>query len=440
MTPVNSVDLGSDACTGSVSRRNKPLPAWPVLSLFYGVLAWWALGLLSFSSIIVAVPMLLMLVYRARIDLPKGVLPWLGFVAWVVPTALMLESSGQLIGWFIRLVQFISIAVILVYVANARHSITAKRLLDAMTGMWVSLIIGGYLGLLWPEGQLTMTIGRLLPGSIRSNDYVQDLVFPAFAEVQTPWGAVEPFVRPSAPFAYTNGWGAGLAVLTPLVIAGVLFTRSRTRLVILLAGSAAALAPIAASTNRGLVVTFGCAIVYVLLRQALRGNWRASAAITVLIGFAGLGLNAAGLFAGIEGRQDTVDTTDGRADLYWESFERTLLSPLLGYGAPRASFTSEVPVGTQGAIWNTMFCFGFIGLAFYLIFIVGVIVRTWAAPSSAALWVHASLLSIAIMSPFYGLDRHLIIFAAISGLILRERYAPSSAFWRTLAPTRMVGT
>lgn len=406
-----------------------PLPAWPVLSLFYGVLVWWVLGLMPFSSLIVAVPMLLLLVYRARIHLPPGVLPWIAFVIWVIPTVVMLDSSGQIIGWFIRESQFIAIAIILVYVANARRSITPQKLLDALTAMWLSFIVGGYLGLLWPQGQLTWTIGRILPSSIRSNDYVQDLVFPTFAEVQEPWGAVEPFVRPAAPFSYTNGWGAALAVLTPLVVAGVLLGRSRVRLLILLIGGAAAVVPIAASTNRGLVVSIACSVAYVLVRETLRGRWRASLSIGALVGLCTWALSAAGLFGGIEGRQDTVDTTDGRAGLYAETFNRTLRSPLLGYGYPRPSFTSEISVGTQGAVWNTMFCFGFIGLLLFVIFLVGVLVRTWSAPTSPLLWMHASLLSVVVIAPFYGLDRHLIVFAAVAGVLLRERYASHSDLW-----------
>lgn len=413
----------------STPHETAVLPAWPVLTLFYGVLGWWGLGLLPFSSMIMAVPMALFLVYRGRVWVPPGVLPWVAFVIWVLPTAAMLESSGQLIGWVIRQGQFIAIAIIIIYVANARQAITLQRLLDAMTAMWVSLVIGGYLGLLWPEGQLTQTVGRLLPGSIRSNDYVQDLVFPTFAEVQNPWGAAEPFVRPAAPFSYTNGWGAALAVLTPLVVAGVLLSRSRGRLLILVVGGVAAIAPVAASTNRGLVVSIACAVLYVLARESLRGRWRTALAIGVLVAFIGWCFSLAGLFGGIQGRQDTVDTTDGRADLYIETFERTLHSPLLGYGYPRPSFTSEISVGTQGAVWNVMFCFGFVGLALFLFFLIGVLVRTWAAPSSPMLWVHAALLSIVVMAPFYGLDRHLIVFGTVAGLLLREQYGSRAGLW-----------
>lgn len=416
------------ATSGAVASA-RPLPAWPVLCLLWGVLGWWALGLLPFAPIIVAVPMVVLLAYRRGVRLVPGILPWWGFVAWTVPTVLMLDSVGRMIGWSIRVAQFAAIAVILLYVVNATERLTPRRLLDACTLMWLSFIAGGYLGLLWPEGQLTLTIGRLLPGSIRNNEYVQDLVFPTFAEIQNPWGAEEPFLRPAAPFAYTNGWGAGLAVLTPLVIAGVLHARSRRRIWLVAVAGVAAAAPVAASTNRGLLLGLVCVVGYVLVRQTLRGHGKASLVVLAVGGAAAGILGRAGLFDGITGRQDTVDTTDGRADLYRETFERTLASPFLGWGAPRPSLVQEVPVGTQGAIWNTMFCFGFIGLALYLAFIVGVIVRTWRAPTPVLLWMHASALSVLVMSAFYGLDRHLVVFAVVAGVLLRERYDRGSTFW-----------
>ena len=42
--------------------------------------------------------------------------------------------------------------------------------------------------MLWPDGELTLTIGRLLPASMLENEYVRDLVFPGFSEVQDPVG------------------------------------------------------------------------------------------------------------------------------------------------------------------------------------------------------------------------------------------------------------
>ncbi|MFI5426971.1 hypothetical protein [Aeromicrobium sp. UC242_57] len=45
-----------------------------------------------------------------------------------------------------------------------------------------------------------------MPGSLTSNEYVHDLFFPPFAEIQQPFGAPADLLRPSAPFPYANSW------------------------------------------------------------------------------------------------------------------------------------------------------------------------------------------------------------------------------------------
>ncbi|QTV80191.1 hypothetical protein [Microbacterium sp. NIBRBAC000506063] len=105
------------------------------------------------------------------------------------------------------------------------------------------MIFGGYLGMMFPDVRLTFTIGRFLPDALTSNDYINDLVFPPLADIQTPWGAEEPFKRPSAPFAYTNGWGAAMAVLTPIAVGTAIGHRTARAMWFLLAGLLAAIPP-----------------------------------------------------------------------------------------------------------------------------------------------------------------------------------------------------
>lgn len=419
------------------SGRGNPLPelpAWPVLVLLWGMSVWWALGLLPFYTAIMAVVMLAFLLQRGRIDLVPGSLSFAAFVAWMLPCALMLDSVGRVLGFGVRFAQFAAVAVIIVYIVNARKTLTASRLLAGLTAMWVFVIVGGYLGLIWPEGGLRLTVGLLLPSSVLENEYVSDLVFPQFAEIQTPWGAVDPFLRPSAPFAYTNGWGAAIAILTPIAVANAIAIRTAKATVLLVLGIALSIPPAVATSNRGLFLGIAAIVGYVLIRLLLRGKWVPflwlsflGAALTVI-------LVLSGMVTRITERQDTVDTTEGRGNLYTETFERTLVSPLLGYGSPRPSFTSEITVGTQGTLWNLMFCFGFVGLALFAWFLVGGIARTWAAPNVSALWLHGSLVGAVVMSIFYGLDRHLLAIGIVLALLLRERYAPVSDYW-TAKPT-----
>lgn len=408
----------------------RELPAWPVLVLLWGMPAWWAFGLLPFYLQIMSVPMVAYLIRRGRVSIVPGTIPWLAFVAWMLPCALMLDSLGRIVGFGMRFTQFAGIAIALVYLINAPRSLTVRRVLTALSFSWGFIIVCGYLGMIWPDGELTLTVGRLLPASVLENEYVKDLVFPGFSEVQDPWGAEEPFVRPSAPFPYANGWGASLVILTPAAIATALERGTVNAFGWFLAMAGLAVPPAVASSNRGLFLGLIIGIAYVAVRLLLRGRWLAFVVVGVLSSGVVFLLTASGAVEAIVARQEVADTTTGRSLLYDETFARTLESPILGFGSPRPSLSSEITVGTQGTLWNTMFCFGFVGLALFAWFLIGGVIRTAAAPSTVALWLHAAVVSACVVAVFYGLDRHLLAICLILGLLLRERYLPSSTLWR----------
>lgn len=407
----------------------RSLPAWPVMLVLWGYPVWWAFGMLPFAQVIMALPMVAFLIMRMRVLFAPGILPWLGFVAWMVPCALMVDELGRFVGLGVRFSQFLALAIMIVYIVNARASLPPRRVLNALTFIWVFVIVGGYLGMLFPEVRLTMTVGQLLPAALSGNDYVADLVFPPLAEIQTPFGADEPFLRPSAPFAYTNGWGAAIAVLTPIAVATAIGHRSARSIWFLVIGLVASIPPAIATTNRGLFVGLGAAVVYVMIRLLLRGRWRAFLGVSILGGAAAVVLLLSGFLDGIVARQETVDTTAGRGNLYAETFERTLASPVLGYGAPRPSLTSEIYVGTQGAFWNAMFCFGLVGFALFAAALVIGALRTADAPNLSALWLHTSVVVACLLAVFYGLDRQLVFVGVALALMLREKYFGASDYW-----------
>lgn len=409
---------------------SRELPAWPVLLLLWGLPAWWAFGLLPFSLLIMSVPMVAYLIQRGRVAIVPGTLPWIAFVVWMLPCALMLDSVGRVVGFGMRFSQFAGVAIVLVYLINAPTSLTVRRVLTALSFTWGFIIVAGYLGMLWPEGELTLTVGRLLPASVLENEYVRDLVFPGFSEVQDPWGAEEPFVRPSAPFPYANGWGAALVILTPAAIAAALERGTATAICWFMVGAGLAVPPAVASSNRGLFLGLAVGVAYVSLRLLLRGRWLGFLWVCILSSGVLFLLSASGALEGIVARQEVADTTTGRSLLYEETFARTLESPILGFGSPRPSLSSEITVGTQGALWNTMFCFGFVGLLLFAWFLIGAVIRTASAPNTITLWLHSAVVSSCVVAVFYGLDRHLLSICLIIGLLLRERYLPSSRLWQ----------
>ncbi|MGV2984786.1 O-antigen ligase family protein [Microbacterium sp. AGC85] len=427
-SPSRSLIAATDQ-DASLEVEPRVLPAWPVLTVLWGYPVFWLLGLLPFASVIMAIPMLALLIMRRRILFVPGILPWIGFVLWMIPSALMIDQLGRGVGLGVRFSQFLALAIIMVYIVNARTSLSPKRVFNGLTFIWVFIIIGGYLGMLFPEVQLTMTIGRLLPEAITSNDYVAELVFPTLAEIQTPWGAEEPFVRPSAPFSYTNGWGAAMAVLTPIAIGTAIGHRTARAMWWLVIALVLAIPPAIATTNRGLFLGIAGAVAYVLFCLLIRGRFLAFFWVTML-GVAGtIVLFLSGFLDGIVARQETVDTTEGRGDLYLETWERTLESPIIGFGAPRPSLMSEIHVGTQGAVWNAMFCFGLVGLFLFVGMIVMGAVRTFDAPNLSAVWVHASVVVTVFLSVFYGLDRQLVFVGIALAVLLREKYLGRSSYW-----------
>lgn len=398
----------------------RPLPAWPVDVLLWGFPVWWLLGMTPFIVVIVALLMAALLIARRGLSLVPGVAPWFAFVAWIVPCGLMLGSVLRIVGYGQRAANYIAIAVVLLYVINARERLSATRIVAGLTAVWVFVVVGGYLGTFFPQVRLSTPVGMLLPESITGNEYVRDLVFPPFAEIQQPWGAVETYNRPSAPFPYANSWGCAMALLTPAAFAQIATARSGRVKFLLACCVLAAAVPAMASLNRGLFIGLALAVGYVVLRLACRGEAVPFLGLTLAGGAAVAALLSVGLVGELQQRAE-YGSNSARAALYDETFHRTLESPLFGHGAPRPSQLLDISVGTQGQIWMLMFSFGFVGLGLFLWFLLGAVVRTWRAPGTARLWLHSTLIALCALIVFYGLDTmQLLSVALVAAVLLRD--------------------
>lgn len=401
---------------------DRQLPAWPVLWLLWGVPIWWVLGLFPFSAVVLSPVMVFYLLQRRRLVLVPGTIPFYGLVAWMALGPLVLDSSDKF-GFLVKFGLYVAAAIVILYVSNAPEQVTRPRVLSGLTAMWVSVIVGGYLGSFFPYAGLDYTVGSLLPGSITSNPWAQDLFFPRFAEVQYPYGAWEPFLRPSAPFSFANGWGAAMSFLTPVAVGAALASRTTVIPAVVTGGLFMMVIPAVAANNRGMYLAVAVAAAAVMMRAALRGHVGLAVSIAALSVGAVAAMVQLGVVQTLVEREETGRSSEGRLALYVETFERTLLSPFMGYGAPRPSFSSEITVGTQGAVWAVMFCSGFVGLAFYLWFTWGAVFRTWRSPRSDDLWLNAALIAVAVMSLYYGIDRMLVPYGVLVAVLLRDRYS-----------------
>jgi hypothetical protein len=302
--------------------------------------------------------------------------------------------------------------------------------------MWV--VLGGYLGVLVPEGSLTTPMEHVMPAALLNNELVREWVHPSFAEIQQPWGSPTVFARPSAPFAYTNGWGNNFAILTPIVIA-VLGSSRGWRQVLLAVALAASLVPAVATLNRGMFIALGIALVYTMLRLALRGRFRPLLSLLGVIVMGGMALGHTGVIERVQLRTTYSSTNVGRLTAYRETFDRTLSSPLLGWGGPRPSRTLDISVGTQGHVWNVMFSHGFIALAFFVgtLLLLAWYTRTCTGVAFAA---HVTLVTVVVAITYYGFDGpQMLVTLTAAALAARQvdrrpRRRPAAALGRAPAP------
>lgn len=416
-----AVAVDQDVASAAAGRAS--LPAWPVLTLLWGFPVFWALGATVITGVLLTVVMLSFLAHSRMVRFVPGVYAFTAFFIWVIPCAIMIDSTARMLGLVYRFSILAIVGTAFVYTISAGSSLSRRRIVNGLTFVWFFVIAGGLLGLAFPEVRLSTPVGLLLPESLTSNDYVHDLFFPPFAEIQHPWGSPQTFVRPSAPFPYANSWGVAIVLLTPVAVACFLMTKSRPLRVAIVMGLAAMIGPAMATGNRGMFAGLALAAVYVVVRLAVRD--RAAPVLTIaVLGVAGTAvLIGNGLLDQIATRQHYGDSSGTRFSLYEETIRRTLQSPLLGYGAPRPSPAHEVSLGTQGYIWMLMFSFGFVGLALFLTFLWGTTLRTIRAPGDVDLVLHSVLVVASGIIAVYGLDiMQFLTIMLVAAMLLRRRY------------------
>ena len=406
----------------------RQLPAWPVYVLFAGFPIWWVLGLGAFAVLLIAVVMFLLLVQRGDVEVPPAFWLWIGFVVWACVAALELNSGSRLVGFSVRMGNYIGSSVVFLYLYNARERLDNRAVLRALVLFFAVVVAGGYLGVLVPRGSLSTPMESLLPLNIRNNEYVSALVHPSFAEVQRPYGSPRTFYRPSAPFPYTNSWGCNVALLVPLVVAAIMTFRRKAWRLVMVALLAAACVPAFATLNRGMFLALGLVLAYASIRLAFRGRLLP---LSMVVGGASVGLAvaiSAGVLARLQERLHYSRTNVGRQTIYREAFDGALNSPVFGHGAPQPSTTVDVSIGTQGQVWNVMFSYGFVALAFFLGWFGLVVLQSWRARGEAGLWVHATLFIAFVTFFYYGYDGiQLTVAMTAAALALRARRAEAEA-------------
>lgn len=368
------------------------LPRWPLAVLLYGFPVVWVLGMAQFVPTLLSLVMLGYLAVRGRIRMAPGMWAWAFLLVWVIACTVMLEKNTDVIAWGLRFSVLFNAGVCALYVLNARSTVSTDFVLRGICVVWWTVVVLGNVSLLLPDLRLTTPMALVMPHGLMENDLVHDYVAPRLTETQTPWGAPAAYVRPAAPFPYANSWGLALALTTPVAIARILRSRSNGVRVVHVLGLLASAVPAVASSNRGMLLGLAVSVVFVILRLAFRGRGKATVLGLAVLLLAVGALVGSGALGRILGRQQYSHSTDGRGNLYGATLEWALRSPLFGYGTTRMNDTIGVSMGTQGYLWTLMFCFGFVGMGFFLWFLVSSLLRLWRTPGTAGLWLLSTLL------------------------------------------------
>ncbi|MGH3731423.1 MAG: O-antigen ligase family protein [Micromonosporaceae bacterium] len=353
---------------------------------------WWALGLGVLIYPILAVPMALDLIRRRPVRLPPGFLLWALFLAVVVVSLTALEydppgtlpgsAVSRLPGAILRLVEYGSLTVLLLYAGNLRSDeLPQRRLVGLLAWSFLITVVGGVVGTLWPYLSFTSPVELLLPDRYAENSFVRHLAHPSVAQLQEVLGYPTP--RPAAPWGYTNLWGNNFFLLLPwFLVAGWGYARRRWQRIGMLVILAASVVPVVISLNRGLWLGLAAAAGYVALRLALRGRLAplgglvvAAAAVTVLLATTPLGQLVGERLANGHSNDIRLYTTE-------RALDGIGYSPVIGFGSTRDTQGSgstiavgasaacdncgNHTVGSNGQIWLELYAHGVLGAVLFL--------------------------------------------------------------------------
>lgn len=419
-TAVDGRDHASTASHRTLAERLF-VPGWPLRFLLVGFPLWWALGLNTLIFPLLAVPMLVHArrwSRQRRLRWPSASWMWLLFLAWQVLGLALLNASppgthpgsasGRLISTVFTLGQYAAVTATLLYVANLpRDEVPMRQVGRWLGGFFLTVVAGGFLGILAPHLSFRSVVEYLLPGSFTKNQFVVALVHPVTAQVQDVIGTDNG--RPAAPFGYTNFWANALSILVVwFVAAWLLPSRGRTR-ALWIGVLAATLVPVVLSLNRGLWIGIGVTVAWLLVRQLFQGHvarvlsvFGAATAAVVAVVLSPLG-------SVIAARLQNGVSNNIRAFIDHLSIVAVKYSPVLGYGGNRHADGSaqsiavgpsaacpncgDVATGSTGQLWSTLFNQGLAGTALYFGFFA---VSIWLYRRQRGALAEAALVSVAL--------------------------------------------
>ena len=400
-------------------------PAWArsatsALPLSFVVLSlplWWVLGAAYFIWPFLTVPLLLSLVLRGNVRVPPRFGLWLLFLGWSLLSVVQLERKLSIALFLYRASLYVSATILFLYVFNAtREEISDWTIVRILALFWVEVVVGGFLGVFFPRVSFHTPVESLVPQSFLHDQTAYYFVHPAFAEVMTFLGY--PVGRPKVLFAYSNQWGAALAVLTPFAFAAYSRMKPGAKRKAFGALLLLAVVPVVVSLNRGLWLSLGAGIAYLLVRLAGRLNFRAIGATAVAL-VAAAALVFASPLGGLVHDRFTSErsSNETRLSVYQETLQQVKRSPYIGFGSPRAS--SDDPnlphVGTQGQLFTLAYSYGIPALVFFVGWFLYTFLRSFRGGGPGRFWANVAILMLLVELPYYNYmpaPLHIVMIAA----------------------------
>ncbi len=376
---------------------------WPLYVLLWGYPVWWMLGVSSALWIVLAVPCIFWLWSRPSVQVPRGLGPWVLFLAWMALSVTQLASFDDIRSFSVRAAFYAAAGIYFVFVYNlppaGDHQ---RRLLTATVWFFGFVVTVSLAAAVIPIAEFTTPFEALLPRSLSSNPFVRELVHGQIAQVHTFLGF--PVPRPAAPFAFTNQWGAAIGVLAPIVVFGASQIRRGWARVAAWTIVGASMMPIVYSLNRGLWLSLAAGGMYAAARLAIRGRARPLFNIAIAVMIATILVLVTPLGALVFDRLDTGHSDDRRTDLVGQSIATTLERPVFGHGGPVPDPDSptRAPIGTHGQLWLLSVSHGIVGAALYVSAFGLFWLRTLqGGERHLSFWVNVGVFVALVQLPFY---------------------------------------
>jgi polysaccharide biosynthesis protein PslJ len=396
---------------------------WPFTLLLLLYPLWWILGVSAFVWAGAGIAMAIWLWNQPTVRMPPTAGIYLLFLGWVLLTVGEVQGIGRLITFILRYGDYFAGGAFLIWVFNQPKSrLSTERAIGYVAFFWIFVQIGGWLGLIFGDKQISSPLLSILPSNLTSDDYVRDILSVRYAQAQDFLGYT--VTRPAAPFAFSNTWGSVFALLTPFVVAALVLNPRRSRKVLGIVLLGTGLLPLILSVNRGAWLSLGVGVTYVGVRSAMAGRTRPLVAVVVglVVAIGIVALTPLGDLVGdrLEG-SDSSNTT--RASLYEEARERVNESPVLGYGTPLPSLNERTgpPVGSHGQFWLVLFSHGYPGAILFVAWLLALWKSTFRVDRLDHLWLHTVIVIALVQLPYYGMLPQVAFVATAAALIYRDR-------------------